>query len=153
MISFKSSSRLGCCFARDLSENRFPPGSSPGQAFSGSHAKLGVRPHPRGDDSVGIGDGLAALDLVDVRHALGHLPPDGVLTVEKRRIGETDEELAVAGIRVLRPRHGYGAAAMGLFVELGLELLARAAGAGTVRAAGLRHEAVDDAVEHDAVVE
>ena len=29
----------------------------------------------------------------------------------------------------------------------------RAAGAGAVRAAGLRHEAVDDAVEDDAVVE
>src|SRR5262245_41962950 len=145
MISFKSSSRLGCCFARDLSENRFPPPTSPGQAFSGSRARLGVRPQPRGDDSVGIGDGLAALDLVDVRHALGHLPPDGVLTVEKRRIGEADEELAVAGIRVLRPRHGYGAAAMGLFIELGLELLARAAGSGAVRTGRRRRAAVGDA--------
>ena len=42
---------------------------------------------------------------------------------------------------------------MRLLVELGLQLLAGAAGAGAVRAAGLRHEAVDDAVEDDAVVE
>src|SRR4029453_7792085 len=133
----------GCCFcALSFLKPGSHPGSSPGQAFSGSRASLGVRRHPRGDDAVGIDDGLAALDLVDVRHALGHLPPDGVLAVEKRRVGEADEELAVARIRVLRPRHGYGAAAMGLFVKLRLELLARAAGAGAVRAAGLRHEAV-----------
>ena len=42
---------------------------------------------------------------------------------------------------------------MRLAVELGLELLAGAAGAGALRAAGLRHEAVDHAVKHDAVVE
>src|SRR5450631_2563893 len=37
-------------------------------------------------------------------------------------------------------------------VEFGLELLAGAAGAGALRTAGLRHEAIDHAVEHDAVV-
>ena len=41
---------------------------------------------------------------------------------------------------------------MRLLVELGLQLLAGTAGAGALRAAGLRHEAVDHAVEHDAVV-
>ena len=41
---------------------------------------------------------------------------------------------------------------MRLVVELGLQLLAGAAGAGALRAAGLRHEAVDHAMEHDAVV-
>ncbi len=41
---------------------------------------------------------------------------------------------------------------MRLAVEFGLQLFAGAAGAGAMRAAGLRHEAVDHAVEHDAVV-
>src|SRR5689334_13261796 len=42
---------------------------------------------------------------------------------------------------------------MRLAVELGLELLAGAAHASALRAAGLRHEAVDDPMEHNAVVE
>ena len=46
----------------------------------------------------------------------------------------------------------HGAAHMRLGVELGLQLLAGAAGAGALRAAGLRHEAVDHAMEDDAVV-
>ena len=41
---------------------------------------------------------------------------------------------------------------MRLLVELGLQLLAGAAGAGALRAAGLRHEAFDHAMEDDAVV-
>ena len=41
---------------------------------------------------------------------------------------------------------------MRLLVEFGLQLLAGAAGAGALRATGLRHEAFDHAMEHDAVV-
>ena len=41
---------------------------------------------------------------------------------------------------------------MRLLVELGLQLLAGTAGAGALRAAGLRHETFDHAMEHDAVV-
>ena len=41
----------------------------------------------------------------------------------------------------------------GSLIELGLELLAGPAGAGALRASRLRHEAVDDAVKDDAVVE
>src|SRR3954447_4159641 len=41
---------------------------------------------------------------------------------------------------------------MRLLVELGLQLLARTAGAGALRAAGLRHETLDYAMEYDAVV-
>src|SRR5581483_6303249 len=109
--------------------------------------------HPRLDDLVGILDRLTALDLVDVLHALGHLAPDSVLAVEEGGIVEADEELAVGGVRVGRARHRGGAAHMRLLVELGLQLLAASAGAGAMRAAGLRHEAVDHAMEHDAVVE
>src|SRR5436305_10057411 len=104
------------------------------------------------DDLVGILDRLAALDLVDVLHAFGHLAPDRVLAVEEGGVVEADEELAVAGIRARRARHRGSAADMRFLVELGFQLLAGSAGTGAVRTAGLRHEALDHAVEHDAVV-
>ena len=68
---------------------------------------------------------------------------------------EDDEELAVGAVRVVRPRRADGAALEGRLVgELGRKVgIARAAGAGAGRIAGLRHEARDDAMEHDAVVE
>src|SRR3954449_9074858 len=106
--------------------------------------------HPRLDDLVGILHRLAALDLVDVFHARGDLAPYRVLVIEEGGVVEADEELAVAGIRTGRTRHRGGAAAMRFLVELGLQLLAGAAGAGALRTSGLRHEPVDDAVEHDA---
>src|ERR1700754_4160060 len=104
------------------------------------------------DDLVGVLHRLAALDLVDVFHARGDLAPHRVLVVKEGSIVEADEELAVAGIRARRARHRRGAADMRLLVEFGLELLAGAAGAGALRTSGLRHETVDDAMEHDAVV-
>ena len=58
-----------------------------------------LRRHRRLDDLVGIAHRLAALDLVDVLHALDHLAPGGVLAVEEGRVVEADEELAVAGVR------------------------------------------------------
>src|SRR5580704_8180968 len=104
------------------------------------------------DDLVRVLHRLAALDLVDVVHAFGDLAPYRVLVVEERGVVEADEELAVAGIRARRTRHRSGAAHMRLLAELGLELLAGTAGAGALRTSGLRHEAVDHAMEHDAVV-
>src|SRR5882757_2161984 len=106
----------------------------------------------RFDDLVRILHRLAALDLVDVLHAISHLAPDRVLAVEEGRIVEADEELAVAGIRARGARHRSGAAYMRLLVEFGLQLLAGAAGAGALRATGLGHKALDHAMEHDAVV-
>src|SRR4051812_45719214 len=111
-----------------------------------------VSRHPRLDDLVGVLHGLATLDLVDVLHALGDLAPHRVLVVEEAGIVEADEELAIAGIRARGARHRGGAAHMRLLVELGLQLRAGAAGAGALRAAGLRHESLNDAVKHDAVV-
>src|ERR1700733_4033039 len=108
--------------------------------------------HVRLNDLVRVLHRLAALDLVDVLHPGGHLAPDRVLVVEERCIVEADEELAVAGIRACRARHRRGAADMRFLVELGLELLAGAAGAGALRTSGLRHEAFDNTVEYDAVV-
>src|ERR1700693_5441013 len=92
------------------------------------------------NDPVRIGHRLAALDLVDILHAFDDHSPDRVLAIEPRRLFEADEELAVAGIRTLRARHGYVTAHVLLLGELGLELPAGAAGAGTLGTAGLRHE-------------
>ena len=113
----------------------------------------------------GILHRLAALDLVDVIHALDDLAPDRVLAVEEAGIVEADEELRVGGVRVLGARHRAGAAAVVHVGELGLQVRlvgAAHAGAGRVEVravglaeldvAGLGHEAVDDAVEHDAVI-
>src|SRR5260221_6509724 len=86
-----------------------------------------VRGHMRLDDLVGVLYRLAALDLVDVFHALGHLAPDRVLVVEERGIVEADEELAVAGIRAGGARHRSRATHMRFLVELGLQLLAGSA--------------------------
>src|ERR1700730_6142751 len=104
------------------------------------------------DDLVRVLHRVAPLDLVDVLHSRPHLAPDRVLAVEERCIVEADEELAVGGIRAGGARHRGGAAHMRLLVELGLELLAGAAGAGALRTPRLRHTAFDHAVEHDAVV-
>src|SRR5229473_2094330 len=114
------------------------PGSSPGMTIWVSRRVGG---HVRLDDLVGILHRLAALDLVDVLHAFGHLAPDRVLAVEEGGVVEADEELAVAGIRARGTRHRGGAAHMRFLVEFGLQLLAGTAGAGALRAAGLRHEA------------
>src|SRR5262249_39654589 len=108
---------------------------------------LRIGRHARGDDAVRIAHRLAALDLVDILHAGGHLAPHRVLPVEPVRLGKADEELAVPGIVVARARHRDGAAHMWLVGKLRLELLPGAASAGAVGAPGLRHEAVDDAVE------
>src|SRR5688500_15752713 len=86
-------------------------------------------------------------------HAFDDLAPDRVLAVEEAALVQADEELAVGAVRVAGPRHRGGTADMGLAAELGAKVgLGRAAGAGAGRIAALRHEAVDDPVEGDAVV-
>src|ERR1700730_4420066 len=111
-----------------------------------------VRGHMRLDDLVRVLHRLPAPYFCVVLPSRRHLAPHRVLVVEERRIVEADEELAVAGIRAGRARHRGGAADMRFLVELGLQLLAGTAGTGAVRAPGLRHEAFDHTVEHDAVV-
>ena len=54
---------------------------------------LSVRRHTHGNDLVRIIDRLAALDLVDILHAVHDLAPDGILAIQKRSVVETDEEL------------------------------------------------------------
>src|SRR5258708_23962988 len=58
----------------------------------------------------------------------------------------------MGGLRGVGGRHRGGPAPRRLVVELVFEFLAGTAGAGAVRAAGLRHESFDHAMEHDAVV-
>src|SRR5438270_575461 len=88
----------------------------------------------------------------DISTSLDDRAPDGVLAIEPWRLLEADEELAVAGIRILRACHRYGAAHMLFLGELGLELLAGATRACALGTTGLRHEAVDHAVEREPVV-
>src|SRR5438045_8219130 len=111
-------------------------------------------PDGRLHDLVRVLHWLAALDLVDVLNAFDDLAPHGVVLVEEAVVVEADEELAVRAVRALRARHRVGAAHMRLGIELGRQVrIARPAGTGAVRAAGLRHEAVDDPMEHNPVVE
>src|SRR5690606_12246790 len=125
----------------------------PGRSYAGRFVSGGVGRDLQRDDGVRLAHRLAALDLVDVLHAFDDLAPHGVLAVEPGGISEADEELAVAGVRVHGAGHRDGAALVLLRGELRLELLTRAAGAGAPRATSLGHEAVDHAMEDNAVVE
>src|SRR5258707_14152693 len=110
---------------------------------------LHLRSHRRLYDLVRVTHGLAALDLVDVFHALNHLAPDGVLVVEEARIVEANEKLAVARIRIAGARHRHRAAHGRLAVKLGLQLFARPASPRARRAAGLGQQPVDNAGDND----
>src|SRR6476620_5879493 len=92
-------------------------------------------------------------DLVDIFHAFDHLAPNRVLVVEEAGVVKADEKLTVPGIGIAGARHRHSAADMGLTVEFPLELLPRPAGSGALRASRLCHEAVNHAVEHNAIVE
>src|SRR6478672_12639570 len=59
---------------------------------------------------VGIGDGFAALDLVDHVHARDHFADHGVLAVQRGAFGEHDEELRIGGIVTCGARHADDAA-------------------------------------------
>ena len=96
---------------------------------------------------------IALLDHIDELHAARDLSPDGVLSVQESRVGEADEELAVGGVRVHRARHRHRPADMRFLVELRVQLFAAAAHARARRIARLRHEAIDDTMEHNAVIE
>src|SRR5258708_1095408 len=74
-----------------------PPPLPDGERLNSTSGR--VERHVRLDDLVGVLHRLATLDLVDILHARRDLAPHRVLVVEKGRIVETDEELAVAGIR------------------------------------------------------
>ncbi len=97
---------------------------------------------------------LAFGDLIDILHAVHDLAENGVRAVEMRRVREADEELAVGAVGIARTRCAESAA-----LERGRRKLSRKIGilgaalAGALRVAGLGHEARDDAMELQAVVE
>ena len=81
------------------------------------------------------------------------LPQTVYCLSRKRASSKTMKNCELAEFGAVGARHGADAAHMGLGVELGLQVRqVGAAGAGAVRAAGLRHEALDHAVEGNAVI-
>jgi hypothetical protein len=80
--------------------------------------------------------------------------PDGIFVIEEAGVVEADEELRIGRIRVVGTRHAERAALEVAGIEFGGDVgELRAARAGAGRVAGLGHEAGDDAVKDDAVVE
>src|SRR5256885_5816107 len=100
-------------------------------------------------------------DLVRHLHPPDDLPEDRVLTVEEVGILDHDEELRAGAVRIVGSCHGHDPAAMGLGVELRLQLVARAAHAvlallvGILRVgiSSLDHESRYDTVKERLVVE
>src|SRR5688500_18439432 len=96
--------------------------------------------------------GLDSLDRVDRVHARGDAAEDRVLAVEPRGgLRRDDEELAAVRIGAM-VGHRERTALDLVVVDLVLELVARTAGPGAVRAAALDHEVADHAVEDQPVV-
>jgi LysR family glycine cleavage system transcriptional activator len=98
---------------------------------------------------------LALRQRIDMLHARFDHAPDGVLAVEEAGVVEADEELAVGAVgfalRAIEQTPRTCGSRLNSAFRFGLALGAAHAGAG--RIAALRHEAGDDAVEDDAVIE
>src|SRR5207302_10738490 len=126
--------------------------------------RLGIADHDLVDgggiDRPVLLSGRRVDDLVGNVHPLRDLPEDAVLIVERRSVGHHDEELRRRAVVRRGTRHRHDAALVLDGIELGLDVLAGAAGApgrwragDGVRIASLNHEAWDDAVKLRAVVE
>src|SRR5436190_8354648 len=96
-----------------------------------------------------VGAGWGGGDLVDRQHPVDHLAEGGVLVVQIWVVSVHDEELRAGRVGVVGAGHGEDAARVPGVVELGLELVARAARARAGGVAALDHEPGDDAVEDD----
>ena len=97
---------------------------------------------------------VALLDLVDGVHAGNHFAEERVLAGQRAAALVADEELRIRRIRRLRTGHAERADLVGRGRKFGGQVRqVGLAGAGAGRIAGLGHEAVDDAVKDDAVVE
>src|SRR5207253_11174290 len=79
--------------APPAARNRRGRRASPRLSLEGRGDLSRIRHDAHGDDAVGVADGLAALDPVDVLHAFHDLAPDRVLLVEEAGVVEADEEL------------------------------------------------------------
>ena len=103
--------------------------------------------------------GLGGGDAVDHVHALGDHTEGGILAVQELPVGVHDEELAAGGVHGLGAGHRQHAALVADGVlhavggELTLDAVAGAADADALGVAALDHEAGDDPVEDQAVIE
>lgn len=92
-------------------------------------------------------------------HALYHLSERRIGAVQMGRLLVHDEKLASRGVGVHGTRHGKYAFRMLQFIfhtvlgELALDIVARTAHARALGTAALNHEALDDAVKDQAVIE
>ena len=125
---------------------------------------LGV--HPDGADDLGLG-GLVVHHVPGHPghshgglHIFGDLPEGGVLAVQMGGGLHHDEELAAGAVRVHGPGHGQHAQGVldvvllkAVAGELPPDLVAGTTGTGAAGAAALDHEAGDDPVEGQAVIE
>ena len=107
-----------------------------------------VRPvHAVGVDLANLGDDF-------LRSRVRNLTEDGVVVIQVRGRRHGDEELGTVGAWA---GIGHGqqewTVELQLWVELVLELVARATAAGAGGVAALNHEVIDDAVEDGAIVE
>ena len=98
--------------------------------------------------------GSAGFELLDVVHSLDDFAEDGVSSVEVRCGHKGDEELAAIGAgsgvgHAEDPRLIVARAS----AELPIILIARTAGATTEGVSALGHEAVDDSMEGDIIIE
>ena len=106
-----------------------------------------------------VAAGAGGSNCIHHIHAGGHLAECGVLTIQVLGILMHDEELAAAGVGGGGTGHAQNAALMLQIIldaveeELALDAVAGAAHAGALGAAALDHEAGDDTVEDQAVVE
>ncbi|KAG1438240.1 hypothetical protein G6F57_019936 [Rhizopus arrhizus] len=97
-------------------------------------------------------DHVALLDRIDDGLAFQDLAEHGVAAVQPIGLDVGDEELAAVGVRA-GVGHRQRADLVLHAVLLVFELVARATGATTLRAAALDHEVGDHAVEDQAVIE
>ncbi len=96
---------------------------------------------------------LQCSDSVNGFDALSDLAECRVLAIKMRRAVEAYEELTARGVFMDRTRHGEHALLVRTIVELCDEFPLGSAGAITLRAAALNHEARNDAVKTGAQVE
>ena len=117
------------------------------------------RDRPSRPAPLGVAFDLDRLDLVALRDLVDHVhgprPPCRTRCACRpaRRGDVGDEELAAVGVRAGVGHRQHAALVAHAVVGLVLELVARTAGAGALRAAALDHEIGDHAVELQAVVE
>src|SRR5437660_6509028 len=108
-----------CAYAADASHTTAAANQTDGLRRAEIMASLDVGCDLHLHHLVGIGDGLAALDLVDHIHARHHLADHRVLAVQRGTFGEHDEELRIGRVGIAGSGHADDAALVGHVGEFG----------------------------------